>query len=198
MWQTLIYSNSNAKYTPRIQLILLKCRKIECENSDLVIYFFLSSFFSFEDNSKTVVWIWTICTSNDWSNTVEPETIAGENFGEFRGIAAFCESFFANFCAGDRRVCGRQCAKVLFAKCATLTNSQKFPPAKVFGYTLSEICVFAVSFRYAISSVLACTTSKLKQVFFRGVQEGISPPLKRFCPAENFFAPPPWALGKLI
>ena len=39
---------------------------------------------------------------------VEPETFAGENFREFRGIASFRESFIREFlCAGTRRACGR-------------------------------------------------------------------------------------------
>ena len=32
----------------------------------------------------------------------------------------------------------RQSAKVLFAKCSTLTNSRKFSPAKVSGYTVPQ------------------------------------------------------------
>ena len=65
--------------------------------------------------------------------TVYLETFAGENFCEFHGIAAFCESFSHKFlCGRTERACGQQSMQVLLAKFITLSNLWKVSRNKSF------------------------------------------------------------------
>ena len=61
------FNYSNVKYTPRIALILLIVKEIECEIFDL---FFLSSSFPPSIAQQVYIWhIWTIFTPNDCTTT---------------------------------------------------------------------------------------------------------------------------------
>ena len=62
-----------------------------------------------------------------------------KTFANFAVLPASAKVLSANFSAGTRRACGlQQNAKGLFAKCSALSNSRKFSPAKVSGYTVLD------------------------------------------------------------
>ena len=69
--------------------------------------------------------------------TVQRETFEGENFREFRGFVAICESFLHEFLrhgifwGGGK---SEQSVKVFSMKIVFFTNSQTFSPPKVFCY----------------------------------------------------------------
>ena len=65
-----------------------------------------------------------------------------KTFMNFTVLLPSAKVLSANFlCGGTGRVCGWQSVKVLFTKCFTLTDPQKFSLTKVSGCSIGEVTV---------------------------------------------------------